>query len=389
MNFINSRLSLLLLFSTSLVLNSCRKKLDKLTDAELTEELSKPKKFAELVDYAQSIGIETKQFSEANNAQKKVAKLIEVATYGSKPDYRHIEKINKPDSSWFRGAAIKLLSEKSVADAFKALQPTYPAYNELTKHYQRLVSENKTDSAKQVATTLNTYRWISRQAKGADRFVLVNISGAYLLGMDATGKEVIHMRTIVGKTSTPTPTMDTYATHVITHPYWNVPKSIATKEMLPKIQKDISYLSSNGIEVINDKGEVVAPEEIDWNSLSKEKLPYRFRQDSGEDNSLGLLKVEIKNPLAIYLHDTNMRYLFAKEERWRSHGCVRVEHPTELANFIAGKKLLDNDFLTEPTDTLPPKWHKLDKKVPVFLVNLTVDVDANGQLTYFKNPYKR
>lgn len=389
MNFINSKLSLLLLFSTLLLLNSCRKKLDKLTNAELTEELAKPKKFAELVDYAQSIGIETKQFSETSNAQKKVAELIEVATYGSKPDYRHIEKINKPDSSWFREAAIKLLSEKSVADAFKSLQPTYPTYEELTKHYQRLVSENKVDSAKLVATTLNSYRWIWRQTKNADRFVLVNISGAYLLGMDSTGKQIIRMRTIVGKITTPTPTMDTYATHVITHPYWNVPKSIATKEMLPKIQKDISYLSSNGIEVINDKGEVVAPEEIDWNSLSKEKLPYRFRQDSGEDNSLGLLKVEIKNPLAIYLHDTNMRYLFAKEERWRSHGCVRVEHPTELANFIAGKKLLDNDFLTEPIDTLPPKWHKLDKKVPVFLVNLPVDIDANGQLTYFKNPYKR
>jgi murein L,D-transpeptidase YcbB/YkuD len=380
----SSRLSIFLSFALLICLNSCRKKLDTLTVSELKEELSKTEKFNELRNYAQSIGIDP-----ADKTQRNVFKLIEESVYGSKPDFRHIEKINKPDSSWLRAVAIKLLSEKSSTDALKSLQPTFPAYQELVVHYQRLIAESKTDSAKQVAAALNEYRWIWRQTRGTDRFVLVNINGAYLQGMDSSGKEVIQMRTIVGKTATPTPTIDTYATHVITHPYWNVPKSIATKEMLPKIQKDISYLASNGIEVINQKGEVVAPEDVDWNSLSKEKLPYRFRQDSGEDNSLGLLKVDIKNPLAIYLHDTNMRYLFTKEERWRSHGCVRVEHPTELANFIAGKKLLDNDFLTEPTDTLPPKWYKLDQKIPVFLVKLGADVNRKGQLTYYKNPYLR
>lgn len=379
----SSRLSIFFSFALLICLNSCRKKLD-LTVTELKEELSKPEKFNDILKYSQSVGIDP-----GDKTQENVFKLIEESVYGSKPAYRHIEKINKPDSSWLRAAALKLLSEKSAADALKSLQPTFPAYQELVTHYQRLIAESKTDSARQVAATLNEYRWIWRQTRGTDRFVLANISGAYLQGMDSSGKEVIRMRTIVGKTATPTPTIDTYATHVITHPYWNVPKSIATKEMLPKIQKDISYLASNGIEVINQKGEVVAPEDIDWNSLSKEKLPYRFRQDSGEDNSLGLLKVDIKNPLAIYLHDTNMRYLFTKEERWRSHGCVRVEHPTELANFIAGKKLLDNDFLTEPTDTLPPKWHKLDQKIPVFLVKLGADVNSKGQLTYYKNPYLR
>lgn len=378
----HSRLSFCVSFSILICLNSCRKKLDSLTNSELKHELTKPKKFKELLDYAQSIGIDS-----LSNAKEDVFKLIEESVYGTKPDYRHIEKITKTDSSWFRAAALKLLAEKSATETFKSLQPTFPAYQELITHYQRLVSENKPDSAKLVASTLNSYRWIWRQTRETDRFVLANINGAYLQGMDSSGKEVIRMRTIVGRTTTPTPTIDTYATHVITHPYWNVPKSIATKEMLPKIQKDISYLSANGIEVINQKGEVVSPEDIDWNSLSKEKLPYRFRQDSGEDNSLGLLKVEIKNPLAIYLHDTNTRHLFKNEERWRSHGCIRVEHPTELANFMAGKKLLDSDFLTEPTDTLPPKWHKLDQKIPVFLVKLAVDVNSKGQLTYYKNPY--
>src|SRR5699024_1563851 len=128
------------------------------------------------------------------------------------------------------------------------------------------------------------------------------------------------------------------------------------------------------IEIIKGKGEVVDPEDIDWETMTPEKFPYRFRQETGGDNSLGLLKVEIKNPLAIYLHDTNARYLFASDQRWRSHGCVRVQRPTELANFMAGEQLLENDSLAEPdTVSVPPKWHKLKKRIPVFLLYLGAD----------------
>jgi hypothetical protein len=381
MNF-SPKLSARILLFLLIGVTSCQKKLDTLTNIELNEKLSAPESFQQLLRYVESVGINPSKKEQAD-----AFKLIEEAVFGNKPNLRHLENSYKPDSAWLRAAAIKLISGKSVRDAFPSLEPAFPAYQQLVTHYQRLVQENKIDSAQQVAITLNTYRWIWRQTRSADRFVLVNIYGAYLKGIDSSGREVIQMRTIVGRAATPTPTMDTYATHIITHPYWHVPKSIATKEMLPKIQRNVEYLAANGIEVIDQKGEVVAADEIDWNSLSPANMPYRFRQDSGEENSLGLLKVEIKNPLAIYLHDTNMRYLFKKEDRWRSHGCVRVEHPTELANFMAGKILLNDDFLTEPTDSLPPKWHKLDTKIPVFLVNLPADLGANGELVYFKNPY--
>jgi murein L,D-transpeptidase YcbB/YkuD len=229
-----------------------------------------------------------------------------------------------------------------------------------------------------------------RQAKGAPRMVMVNIRGAYLTAMDSAGKNVLTMRTVVGKRDTPTPTIDTYATSIVTHPYWNVPKSIAINEIFPKAAKDPEYLSRNRIEIIDKNGEAINPEELDWEELTAEKFPYRFRQETGEDNSLGLLKVEIKNPLSIYLHDTNARYLFASNQRWRSHGCVRVQKPAELANYMAGSQLLDSDFMTEPdTVSTPPKWHKLKARIPVFLFYLPADCNEKGDIMYFPDVYKR
>jgi len=157
--------------------------------------------------------------------------------------------------------------------------------------------------------------------------------------------------------------------------------------MLPKIKEDEDYLSDNGLAVIDTKGEVVESDQIDWDEISDANFPYRFRQENGEDNSLGLMKVNIKNPLAIYLHDTNVRTLFDSTQRWRSHGCVRLQHPAALANFLAGKHLLDEDFINVPVVDQKPQSTKLDAKIPVFILYLGADVNEAGQLVFYKDVY--
>lgn len=355
---------------------------------ELSQELSKEKYYSKILEYASGAGIKTDKFSSEESAR--VFALLEEVGFGHKPAIRYINKKVTADTTILRKAAEDLLNGTDVAKVMESLEPEYPVYGNLKKHYTRLIAENKKDSAAIVAESLNAYRWIHRQANGAPRIVMVNIRGAYLTGMDATGKDLITMRTIAGKRDTPTPTIDTYATSIVTNPYWNVPKSIAIKEIFPKAAKDAEYLVRNKIEIIKGKGEVVDPDDIDWETMTADEFPYRFRQETGGDNSLGLLKVEIKNPLAIYLHDTNARYLFASDKRWRSHGCVRVQRPTELANFMAGEQLLENDSLAEPdTVSLPPKWHKLKKRIPVFLLYLGADCNEKGDLLYFEDVYKR
>ncbi|MCF2506967.1 L,D-transpeptidase family protein [Dyadobacter sp. CY107] len=379
----------LVILFTLAILQSCKKNPQEMSREELESHLSSERHYKKLLEFSKNIGINVEKFA-ATGEKAPVFALLEEAGFGHKPALRYTEKSIKADTLILREAAEALVKGESVEKVMEKLEPVFPIYNNLKVHYARLIKENKPDSAAVVAETLNAYRWIKRQSKGAPRFVMVNIRGAYLTAMDSAGKNVLSMRTVVGKSDTQTPTMDTYATSIVTHPYWNVPKSIAIKEMFPKAASDPEYLSRNRIQIIDNKGQAVNPEEIDWEELTAEKFPYRFRQDTGEDNSLGLLKVEIKNPLAIYLHDTNARYLFKSNSRWRSHGCVRVQQPTDLANYMAGTKLLDNDFMTEPdTVSTPPKWHKLKARIPVFLLYLGADCNEKGDLLYFEDVYKK
>jgi hypothetical protein len=379
----------LLILFTLAVFQSCRKNPKEMTNAELAEEISEKKSYQDLLALAQNAGINTDRLV-GKGGTVPVFILLEEAAFGHKPNIRYTEKKMLADTAVIREAAEQLYKGESVEKVLTKLEPVFPVYRNLKKHYSRLLKENKKDSAAYVAETLNAYRWIHRQARNSPRFVMVNIRGAYLTAMDSVGGNVMSMRTVVGKRDTPTPTIDTYATSIVTHPYWNVPKSIAIKEIFPKAMSDPEYLSRNRIEIIDKGGQAIDPAEIDWNELTAEKFPYRFRQETGEDNSLGLLKVEIKNPLAIYLHDTNARYLFTSNARWKSHGCVRVQKPTDLANYMAGTTLLKDDFMTEPdTISTPPKWHKLQTRVPVFLLYLGADCNEKGELLYFPDVYKR
>lgn len=379
----------LLILFTLAMMQSCRKNPKEMTNEELAEAISGKKTYDELLTQAGKAGIDVKKF-ESKDGQAPVFALLEEVAFGHKPNIRFTQKQARPDTTLIRRAAEDLANGQSAEKVLEKLEPVFPVYNNLKIHYDRLLKAQKKDSAAYVAQTLNAYRWIRRQIQGSPRFVVVNIRGAYLTAMDSAGQNVLTMRTVVGKRDTPTPTIDTYATSIVTHPYWNVPKSIAIKEIFPKAASDPEYLSRNRIQVIGKDGQAIDPSELEWGDLTAEKFPYRFRQETGEDNSLGLLKVEIKNPLAIYLHDTNARYLFTSNQRWRSHGCVRVQKPTELANYMAGTKLLDSDFMTEPdTVSHPPKWHKLQVRIPVFLLYLPADCNPQGDLMYFPDVYKR
>lgn len=303
---------LLVLFILALA-QSCKKDPKTMSHEELTKAIS-GKTYSKILEYTRLTGIDSVKFAGKDESAP-VFELLEEVAYGHKPSLRYTEKKMKADTNILRAVAEELVKGQSIDKAMSRLEPAYPVYQYLKIHYARLLKEHKKDSAAIVAQSLNAYRWMHRQSQGAPRMVMVNIRGAYLTGMDSIGKSLITMRTIVGKSDTQTPTIDTYATSIVTHPYWNVPKSIAIKELLPKAKADSEYLDKNRIEVIDSKGEAVNPEELDWDELSAENFPYRFRQETGEDNSLGLLKVEIKNPLAIYLHDTNARYLFTSNSR--------------------------------------------------------------------------
>lgn len=239
----------------------------------------------------------------------------------------------------------------------------------------------------QMKESLNYWRWTGRLRER--EFILVNIPATRLRIVNQDSVKNISMKVIVGKTTSPTPSFTAYIYRVITYPYWVVPLSIATKEMLPKIKKNVGYFENNSLQVLNNKDEIIDPQTVDWKKYTEKYLPFTFRQSTGCDNSLGVLKFDLNSPYSIYLHDTNAKGLFGKKDRFLSHGCVRVERPMELAQY-----LLDNSLDSTKMDSLQqclkdqtPTEIPLKKRYPVLLLYMTADIDENGHLKFYKDVY--
>jgi murein L,D-transpeptidase YcbB/YkuD len=177
-------------------------------------------------------------------------------------------------------------------------------------------------------------------------------------------------------------------TNFMMYPYWRVPYSIVFKEMLPAIQKNIGYLASKNLEVIDKDGNTVDPSTINWSKLSKGHFPYVLRQMDGLDNSLGIMKFNFRNKYSVYLHDTNNRGLFKNSMRAMSHGCVRVQQWDSLAQF-----LVRTDTLSHKGDSVrawlareEKRQVDLPKHIPIYLRYFTAE-GQNGTLVFFDDIY--
>jgi murein L,D-transpeptidase YcbB/YkuD len=185
----------------------------------------------------------------------------------------------------------------------------------------------------------------------------------------------LKMRAVVGKKMTPTPTIASFVTDVVTFPRWNVPHSIAVTEILPKVQLKENYLEQNNYEVVDAKGHVIDESILKWKSYDEKNFPYFFRQGTGSRNALGIIKFDLANPFSIFLHATSWQGAFTKDYRFLSHGCVRLEKP-----FVLADRLLNGEInikkLKSGRKNTETKAIKLPHKVPVFIVYNPVIVDG-------------
>ncbi len=285
------------------------------------------------------------------------------------------------DSGSVNKIANRLLSESSM---LSLLQPRFPKYNQLLDYYQ--TSDSSLVLKEKIAQTLNFYRWLNRFQ--FDKMVIVNIPAAQLVVIDSLGNTLLKMKIIVGAVEHQTPSFAAYITQIITYPYWNVPRSIATKELLPKIKKNLGVLADQNFQVLDRDGAEVDPYTIDWKTLSVKNFPYTLRQATGCDNALGVMKFNINSIYDVYLHDTNSRGLFSRQKRFLSHGCMRVEQPVELANLLLNETRFDQSFLTTCLIDASPKTIRLSKNIPIAVVYQLVDVDDSGKLVEWLDVYK-
>lgn len=236
---------------------------------------------------------------------------------------------------------------------------------------------------------LNTIRWLSCISKSGN-VIVVNIPSANLLLYG--GSEIIfESRVIVGNKLTPTPTLCSKITEVVLYPYWHVPYKIATRELLPRIKRNVGYLDANNFQVLNLHGNVVDARSVNWSALNASYFPYLIRQSTGCDNSLGLIKLNFYNPFSVYLHDTPNKSLFSLNRRYFSHGCMRVEKAMELGRYI----LLDNmtaiDTLTQMGCLInkEPVTVPASQVLPVFVLYHTCWIDAKYRVSFYEDVYSK
>lgn len=241
---------------------------------------------------------------------------------------------------------------------------------------------------RQLRSTMERWRWLPRQF-GA-RHVRVNVA-SFELQVEENDKPVLSMNVIVGKEQLSTPAFRSQLTHVVFNPSWTIPYSIASKEILPKLKTNPGYLAEENIQVFDSAGgEPLDPALIDWSQYTEKNFPYRLRQLPGPLNSLGQIKFLLPNSYAIYLHDTPNRRLFNKSVRALSHGCIRIQQPDALAEYLLGDHTKWNpESITATIAQQQTRTVTLPQPIPIYLLYFTAWVDAEGVVQFRDDIYTR
>lgn len=303
--------------------------------------------------------------------------------YGHKPfDLKYINLQEKIDSTLLNSWVQNVKTAKTPDSFLSFLDPDFPEYTQSLKYkfhpdYHHLKEFQ------------NFYRWVGRF--NAARFVLINVASGDLT-LYENNLPVLRMKVITGTRTHQTPMLATVADAAIIYPYWTPTRNIAINEILPKVKEDISYLSRNNFEVLDNSKNKVDPKTVDWQNFTKENFNLTFRQSTGCDNALGLLKINMQNPYSVYMHDTPhteaSQSLFEREKRFFSHGCIRLQKPLELAQKLEPLEKIDAKLMDFCIQYETPKTIALKQPVPVFVLYFTDYIDENGDWKKVEDYYR-
>jgi murein L,D-transpeptidase YcbB/YkuD len=271
--------------------------------------------------------------------------------------------------------------DRSVQDALRRFETRHgmTADGRLDPEVLAALNVPVAERIRQIELNLERWRWLPEEL--GRRHILVNIPTFHLTAFDE-GQPTLEMRVVTGKTDSPTPIFNDEMTTVVFSPYWNVPPDIAKNEVIPAILRDPSYLAKNNLELVRDSHVVGA------SGANIHDPNVRFRQRPGPKNSLGHVKFMFPNQFDVYLHDTPAESLFGRVERDYSHGCVRVEKPFELAQWVLrGDPKWTPEAIQAAMDAGEERHVALKEKVPVYIQYQTAWVDGQGALQFRDDVY--
>jgi len=244
---------------------------------------------------------------------------------------------------------------------------------------------SKLDMYMQIAATLERMRWESQMT---DEFVLVNLP-AYKLKIYENNVLKKYYKIVVGAPDKKTPTLNSEIENIITFPEWNVPFSISSKEILPKLKNDSTYLQRHNYVLTNSEKQVVNQNDIDWQDINTDNFNFKIKQRSGNANSLGTIKFVFKNKYSVYIHDTPQKGYFNNSVRAYSHGCIRLQNPIEFA-----KDLLRDDNQNKNADSLDStmkhgdrRYFVLKKHKTLYIRYFTCETDNLYNIIFYTDIY--
>jgi L,D-transpeptidase YcbB len=240
---------------------------------------------------------------------------------------------------------------------------------------QTIVTMNISPIERQRQIMLNMERWRWMPDNLGEEHFLVNIAGFELQHWQSN-TIVDRMDVVVGAVATQTPEFSGEMQYIELNPYWTVPYTIATKEMLPKLQANPQQYAGD-FEVFSG-GQVVDWSSIDWNQYGTGSFPFTFRQKPGPKNALGKVKFMLPNKFNIYLHDTPAKDKFSNVSRAFSHGCIRLSRPGDLAYALLERTGMDQNAVDEVWAGGENTRVDLPKRIPVHLVYATAFSSENG-----------
>lgn len=290
-------------------------------------------------------------------------------------------------------SAYALTRAPDVPAGLAKLEPPFDGYWRTEKALAEFLSrpgQHSSDDSRhirQLQLVLERWRWVPHSFPRPP--IVVNIPEFRLRAYDDRYRPELEMKVVVGKAYRhKTPVFSNQMTHVIFRPYWDVPLSIQRAELVPKIAKDPTYLAKNDYEIVDARRRVVSgpvtPEALA--DLRSGKL--FIRQIPGDKNALGHVKFLFPNEYNVYLHGTPAKALFLKSRRDFSHGCIRVEKPEELAEWVLrGIEGWNIEHIREAETGEISHRVNLDRPIPVLIVYGTAVVRESGQVQFFDDIY--
>jgi L,D-transpeptidase YcbB len=234
---------------------------------------------------------------------------------------------------------------------------------------------------------LNLGRLRAFDTKAASRFVVCNIPAAQL---EAIENGVVASRhiAVVGKPDRPSPELNSRIVEINFNPYWTVPLSIVRKDLIPKMQAEPDYLTRYNIRILDQKNNELTPAQINW--FSDEAVNYKFKQDPGDRNSLGTIRINFPSTHGVYMHDTPYKNLFGEDIRFDSSGCMRIQNVRELVNWLLSDT---NGWSRIEIDEVIRSGERKDAKpklpIPLHWIYVTAWATSDGVVQFRDDIYNR